>query len=376
MITYTTGNLLEADVEAVVNTVNTVGVMGKGIALMFKDTYPDNFQRYEQASRDGEVRVGTMFVSENPEMFGPKWIINFPTKEHWRTKTRIEWVEEGLVDLKRVIREKGIRSIAIPPLGCGNGGLRWSNVRPIIAEALADLSDVAVVIYEPTAEYQNVSKRVGVEQLTPARALMAEMVRRYTIAALDCTILEVQKLGWFLDQAARKLGYEDPFKFKFHPNKFGPYSQNLTMLLEKLDGSYLHCDKRLADATAFDQISFEFSREDHLRTYLGSGEGKTFTPVLDWATDACEGFESPLGMELLATVHWLSVEQQVPLNMTSVRDALASWPGGADAGRRKIAMFNDRILSLGIDRVRDLVVQARPLDHPNQHPTTQSPSSP
>ena len=121
MITFTQGNLLKADVEAVVNTVNTVGIMGKGIALMFKERFPDNFEAYARACRAGEVDVGKMFVTESTGLFGPRWIINFPTKTHWRVKTRIEWVEEGLKDLVRTIREKNIRSIAIPPLGCGNG---------------------------------------------------------------------------------------------------------------------------------------------------------------------------------------------------------------------------------------------------------------
>ena len=140
MVTYTQGNLLEADVDAVVNTVNTVGIMGKGIALMFKEQFPRNFEAYARACDAGEVRIGKMFVTENKELFGPRWIINFPTKTHWRVKTKIEWVEDGLKDLVRVIREKEIQSIAIPPLGCGNGGLDWSDVRPLI-EASFQISE-------------------------------------------------------------------------------------------------------------------------------------------------------------------------------------------------------------------------------------------
>ena len=136
MITYTQGNLLEADVEAVVNTLNTVGIMGKGIALMFKAQFPDNFEAYARACSAGGVSIGKMFVTESRELFGPRWIINFPTKTHWRVRTRIEWIEEGLKDLVRTIRDKNIRSIAIPPLGCGNGGLDWRDVRPAIVSAL------------------------------------------------------------------------------------------------------------------------------------------------------------------------------------------------------------------------------------------------
>ena len=124
MITFRQGNLLEANVEAVVNTVNTVGVMGRCIALMFKERFPENFRLYQTACKAKKVRTGEMFITTNDELSGPRWIVNFPTKEHWKAPTRIEWVKSGLSDLVRVIKERGIRSIALPPLGCGNGGLQ------------------------------------------------------------------------------------------------------------------------------------------------------------------------------------------------------------------------------------------------------------
>src|SRR3954464_13145310 len=114
MISFAQGNLLEAKVEALVNTVNTVGVMGKGIALMFKEAFPENFKAYEAACKNKKLRVGRVFVTEGHDLVGPKWIINFPTRVHWRYPSKIEWIEEGLKDLKRVIIEKDIRSIAIP----------------------------------------------------------------------------------------------------------------------------------------------------------------------------------------------------------------------------------------------------------------------
>lgn len=150
MITYRQGNLLEADVEAVVNTVNTVGVMGKGIALMFKERYPEIFKIYMAACKSGEVRTGRMFVTPTNELSGPKWVIHFPTKEHWRRPSQMEWIERGLVDLARVIREKEIRSVALPPLGCGNGGLEWPEVRERIESALGHLEGVDILAYEPT----------------------------------------------------------------------------------------------------------------------------------------------------------------------------------------------------------------------------------
>lgn len=150
MMHFTQGNLLEANVDALVNAVNTVGVMGKGIALMFKERFPKNYREYVAASQAGEIQIGRMFVSATDEPSNPKWIVNFPTKKHWRHPTKIEWVREGLVALHQVIRDKHIKSIAIPALGCGNGGLNWADVRPLIEEYLSDLADTEIIVYEPT----------------------------------------------------------------------------------------------------------------------------------------------------------------------------------------------------------------------------------
>lgn len=149
MLRFTTGNLLDADVDALVNAVNTVGVMGKGIALMFKVRFPANFKAYEAACKRKAVEVGRMFVTEPAGVGEPRWIVNFPTKQHWRSPSKIEWVEAGLRDLRRVIAENGIRSIAVPALGSGNGGLDWPQVRPMVEAALGDLPDVDVLVYEP-----------------------------------------------------------------------------------------------------------------------------------------------------------------------------------------------------------------------------------
>src|SRR5690348_8260075 len=170
MIHKAEGNLLSSDAEALVNTVNTEGVMGKGIALQFKEAFPDTYEQYRKACKKGEVRVGRVFVTRNPKLVGPKWIIHFPTKDAWRKPSRLEYIEKGLSDLVRVIRELGIRSIALPPLGCGHGGLDWRQVKPLIAGAMEALSEVDVLVFEPTMVYQGGKKRGGVEQLTPTRA--------------------------------------------------------------------------------------------------------------------------------------------------------------------------------------------------------------
>ena len=149
MLELVTGNLLEADTEALVNTVNTEGVMGKGIALQFKKKYPDMFEAYQRACKGGLVQPGRMHVYERREMINPRYIINFPTKRHWRSPSRIEDIKTGLTALSEEIRKRHIKSIALPPLGCGNGGLDWSEVFPAIRSSLADLTDVRLLVYPP-----------------------------------------------------------------------------------------------------------------------------------------------------------------------------------------------------------------------------------
>src|SRR5262245_57928498 len=149
MITEVRGNLLDADVDALVNTVNTAGVMGKGVALQFKQAFPANYQAYKRACERGEVVLGRMFVFDNGQLTRPRFIVNFPTKQHWRSRSRLSDIEAGVADLVGVIEGHGIRSIAIPALGCGNGGLDWADVEPRIEGALGAVPDVDVRLYPP-----------------------------------------------------------------------------------------------------------------------------------------------------------------------------------------------------------------------------------
>jgi O-acetyl-ADP-ribose deacetylase (regulator of RNase III) len=164
MIRYTQGNLLDAQSEALVNTVNEIGVMGKGLALMFRETYPENARIYEAAARRGEVHVGRMLVTANSTLLGPRWIIHFPTKKHWRNPSRSEWIRDGLHDLVRAVRENHIKSIAVPPLGCGAGGLEWSQVRREIDGTMAELEDVEVLVFEPTTAHVHAPNREGLKK--------------------------------------------------------------------------------------------------------------------------------------------------------------------------------------------------------------------
>ncbi len=354
MIRFAQGNLLEADVDAVVNTVNTVGVMGKGIALMFKERFPENFKAYQAASKRGEVVTGQMFVTETTELSGPRWIINFPTKRHWRQPSRLEWIAEGLEGLREVIRTKGIRSIAVPPLGSGNGGLDWNSVRPLIEQALGELADLEVVVFEPTARYQNVVKGHGVERLTPARAMIAEMVRRYGVLGLECSILEIQKLAWFLQRVIGVRNLDNPLNLTYVADRYGPYAQNLGHLLNALDGSYLHCDKRIADASPTETIRFDDARRAEVSDYFTTSEGSAFAAVIEWTDELIDGFQSPLGMEALATVDWLISKEGAESTLAGVQEALERWPAGPAAAARKQRLFTDRLIQASLDALTAL----------------------
>ena len=349
MITFTQGNLLETRVEALVNTVNTVGVMGKGIALMFKERFAENFRRYAAACKAREVQTGKMFVTPVHELDGPRWIVNFPTKQHWRSPSRLEWVQEGLQDLRRFLLEQHIQSVAIPPLGAGNGGLEWAKVREQITQTLGDL-DIEILVFEPTSQYQNVAKRTGVEKLTPARALIAELVRRYWVLGMECSLLEIQKLAWFLEREIEKRGLTS-LDLRFNAHKYGPYADRLRHLLEGLDGSYLHSDKRISDATPLEVIWFDDTRKDLVHRYLQS-EAKAYAHALESTTALIDGFESPFGMELLATVDWLLAREGVAPTVPALREGLRHWRGGPDAAARKDRLFDDRALGIALERLR------------------------
>lgn len=355
MILYTQGNLLESDAEALVNTVNTVGVMGKGIALMFKERFGENMKAYAKACKANEVRTGKMFVTETGDLMGPRWVVNFPTKQHWRNPSKMEWIIDGLEDLKRFIVNNRVASIAIPPLGAGNGGLEWPVVREQIEQALADLEDVHILVYEPTRRYQNVAKSTGVEKLTPSRALIAELVRRYWVLGMECSFLEIQKLAWFLERVIEAQHIENPLKLEFASSNYGPYADKLRHVLEALDGSYLKSDKRIPDSNPLDVIWFDDEKREFVNAYL-STEAKAYLPALELTTRIIDGFESPYGMELLATVDWLIQREDCEPTVSAIVRGIKNWPAGKKWAARKERLFDQRAIGIALDRLQQLSV--------------------
>ena len=355
MIHFTKGNLLEAETDALVNTVNTVGVMGKGIALMLKERFPENMAAYASACKRGDVVTGKMFVTDTGELMGPKWIINFPTKQHWRSPSKMEWIENGLIDLRNIIIKKQIRSIAIPPLGAGHGGLKWQDVKPVIEQALTGLDDVEILVYEPTSTYQNVQKKNGVKKLTPARAMIAGLVQRYWVMGMECSMLEIQKLAWFLQRVIESKGLRNELKLHFEANYYGPYANNLDHLLNALDGSYLKAEKRIPDCNPLDVIAFDDSKKEYVEAFLNS-EGKDYLPAMEKASEIINGFESPYGLELLSTVDWLLVNGGCEFTVESIRAGMTRWPAGKQWADRKLTLFDDKSLQIAIERLKTIAL--------------------
>lgn len=305
MIEYKTGDILAEDAEALVNTVNCVGIMGRGIALQFKNAFPENFKAYAAACRREEVQPGRMFVFETGQLTNPRYIINFPTKRHWRGKSRMEDIEAGLAALVGEIKERGIRSIAIPPLGSGLGGLDWAKVRSRIEEVLQGVSGVQIVVFEPNgaSETGRIVRSREVPAMTPGRAALVGLMHRYLGGLLDpfVTLLEVHKLMYFMQIAG------EPLRLKYQKAPYGPYAENLRHVLRAVEG---HLVSGYADGgdTPDKQLELVPGAVRDANAFLeNNAETRTrFARVVDLV----EGFESPFGLELLATVDWVVREKK------------------------------------------------------------------
>ena len=306
MITYKHDDIFNANAEALVNTVNCVGVMGRGIALQFKKRFPKNFAEYEKSCKQDEVVPGKMFVHSTGSMINPRFVINFPTKRHWRGSSRLEDIEAGLIALKNVIIQNNIKSIAVPPLGCGLGGLDWSIVKSKIELALNDLTDVEIMVFEPgnTPQASQMVQNSKTPPITPGRAALIELMQQYLRGLLDpyVTLLEVHKLLYFLQESG------EPLRLKYEKYIYGPYANNLRHVLNCIEGHFIsgYADggddprKQLQIVPGSEKIA-----ESFLKAHPETSER------IQKIGELVEGFESSFGLELLATVHWLIVKENI-----------------------------------------------------------------
>lgn len=341
MITLHSGNLLKVDAEALVNTVNCEGYMGKGIALQFKKAFPANNREYEQACRRGEVQPGQMLVHATGLMMNPQYIINFPTKRKWRQNSKIEDIEAGLVALIAEVKRLGITSIAVPPLGCGLGGLNWEDVRPRIESAFRAVPEVRVALFEPTGTPEAKTMPIGTGRpgLTAPRALVLALMKRYSALAYRLTLLEMQKMAYFLQVAGQ------PMRLNYVQHLYGPYAHNLNHLLETLEGHYIqgYGDSQKPDVEVELLPNAAVEAEEFLK------EDAAAMRRLTRVTQLIEGFETPYGMELLASVHWVAGRDERPARTADEAvTALHQW------NERKKKVFKADHIRIAWDHLRDL----------------------
>lgn len=304
MIRYLQGNLLDAPVDALVNTVNTVGVMGKGIALQFKEAYPENFRFYQQACKNGTLVPGGILAFKERTLNGERLIVNFATKKEWYRKSSYEWIESGLKTLAWLIPEWGIRSIALPPLGCGNGGLDWNKVRAMIGEHLLTVKGVDILVYEPNEAVKNLLQNQNQPKpvhLTPARAMLLYAMYFYESLGEAPNLFVANKLAWFL----QRMG--EPLRLDFKPHIYGPYAVQVGHVLYALNGKYLKGLEQ-QQAKPFETLQLQYDKFEEVKSYVEKNLSIEQRVRLDNLTRLIDGFQSSWSLEVLASVDYLQKE--------------------------------------------------------------------
>ena len=353
MIEKKIGDLFQEDVEALVNSVNCVGVMGRGIALQFKKAFPENFKAYAKACKRGEVQPGRMFIYDSGKMTKPRYIINFPTKRHWRAKSRLEDVEAGLEALVGEIRQRNIRSIAIPPLGTTLGGLNWRDVEPRIRGALGRIEGLDVRLFAPGGGPvdDRPNRSTKAPGMTRGRAALICLMDRYVRGLLDpyVTLLEVHKLMYFMQEAGEKL------RLEFEQRYYGPYAGNLRHVLNRMEGHYISGYLNSGDAPG-DELTLVPGSVDDATAFI-QRYPKT-RGRLERVFELVEGFESSFGLELLATVHWVAVKDTSRNDKQVIAYTYAWNPGEKQFSERQIKLALQTLRDKGWIKEAGLVTEA------------------
>lgn len=339
MIEHCESDMFADGCEALVNTVNCVGVMGRGIALAFKEKFPENFKAYKKACDSQEVVPGKVFVYDTGSLLGPRWILNFPTKRHWRGGSRLADIEDGLVDLKRVIVEKKIKSVSVPPLGCGLGGLDWNVVRPMIERELEGVSELRVCLHSPAYKPDD-KPVVNVKpiEMRPGRAALVLVARDYLARAIDpvLTLLKVHKMMYFLQVRGEKLNL-NYVKFAY-----GPYADNLRHFLMRTEGHLLYGFRNAGDDPHLELHLVPSACEDAAAYIKNCPDTARRIREVGALTD---GFESNDGMELLATVHWVCTREGADTRERAY-ELVHAW-------NRHKQQFSEHQVNAAYDRLRE-----------------------
>ena len=335
MIRYAKGDLLHASTEALVNTVNTVGVMGKGIALQFREAYSRNYSVYRAACKAGNLKTGDVLAVQDESTTGEKWIINFPTKAHWKGDSQYSFIESGLKALHHKLVELNITSVALPPLGCGNGGLDWEVVKPMIKAELGDLP-IEVIVFEPNEaikaalQRENAPKEV---KLTSARAMLLYSLFAYEKQGEQSSPFVANKLAYFL----QRMG--EPLRLTFKPHLYGPYSVQVGHVLYGLNGVYLHGMEQ-NQVGPFESLHLNYEKWDEVKAYVDRELSAAQHERLAKLLRLIDGFESAFSLELLATVDFLMKERSEETSKEDVRKKIEVWSS------RKTKLFRTEYIEL------------------------------
>ena len=332
------GDLLTEKADAVVNTVNCVGVMGKGIAEQFKRKWPSNYKAYRTACNKNQVEPGKMFVFHADDMFGPKYIINFPTKLHWRNPSELNYIENGLRDLVRHVESLNIKSVAVPPLGCGNGGLEWDQVRPLIIDAFQKLPDVEVRLFPPNGApapttMVTQSKRPS---MTAGRAAVLMVFSAYKKMQYALSKIEAQKLSYFLQIAG------EPLSLDFKKHTYGPYSDKLRHVLTRMEGHFI---AGVGDHDGPAEITLKTDASNEAANFMNGRGLSAVRKRVNRVENLIRGFETPFGLELLSTVHWIAKEKNTS-DFNEIKRGVEQWSD------RKKKLFSEKDVRLAWARLR------------------------
>lgn len=341
MIKFLKGDLLQSDAEALVNTVNTVGVMGKGIALQFKNKYPYNYKLYKEACKKGELKVGEVLVVKDGDILCEKYIINFPTKEHWRSPSEISYIQQGLDSLKESIKEYNIKSIAIPPLGCGNGGLDWNIVKPMIIAALGDV-EIDIHVYEPDVQIKKIlqsEKNTTTKKLTPGKAMLLYLMFHYESVGDISSLFSANKLAYFLQESGENL------KLNFQAHHYGPYAVQVNHVLYSINGIYLKGLEQ-NESKAFEPLFLNYEKYQEVEAYVHNQLKPQQLDRLKSVLTLIQGFESTYALELLASVDFSSKQEGVK-NLEDIKEHIKKW------NQRKSNLFKSEHIELAYTHLKD-----------------------
>jgi len=339
-VTIKSGDLLKADSEAIVNTVNCVGIMGKGIALQFKQRWPQNFKAYAAACDREEIEPGKMFIYDFGEWGKPRFIINFPTKAHWRGDSKIEYIESGLRDLVLQAERLRIKSIALPPLGCGNGGLDWHVVKRLVLDAFRGHTQIQVDLFEPKGAPppRKMVNRTEKPRMTPVRAAIVKIISIYREMEYTLSKIEIQKLAYFLEETGQ------PLKLDFVKHNYGPYSDKLRHVLKAMDGHYI---TGVGDFSGDSEIAVIPGALSEADKFIQTCDDDELSEHVKRIARLIEGFETPYGMELLASVHWVRTREPDVRTVDDAIEAVHNW------NARKRAILSNEHVKVAWRRLND-----------------------